>query len=95
MAGKIFHFRGRGAGVGGHCDGAELDAGKPGQNSLDAIIQMDQHELARLDAAFGEAGGERADAIVKFAVGPDSRRRIERRPDQERMVPARLGPHPQ
>ena len=31
---------------------------------------------------------ERADAIVKFAVAPDPRRRIERRPDQERMVVA-------
>jgi len=37
---------------------------------------------------------ERADARVKFAVSPDPRWRIERRPDQERMIAARLGPHP-
>ena len=38
---------------------------------------------------------ESSDAVMKFAVRPFSRRRIERRPDQERMLLARLGPHPQ
>ncbi len=92
---KIFHLRRRGAGVGGDGDGAEFDAGEPGQHSLDAVIEMNQDEFARLDAACFEPRGERADAVVKFAVSPDPRRRIERRPDQKRMVAARLGPHPQ
>ena len=95
MAGKIFHFGRRRAGVGGHRDGAEFDAGKPGQHCLDAIVEMDQDIFAGLDAARDEAGGERADPLVKFAVGPAPRRRIERRPDQKRMVAPRLGPHPQ
>ena len=95
MAGKIFDLGGRRAGVGGDRNGAELDAGEPGQHRLDAIVEMDQHIFARPDAAFGKAGGERADAVMKFAVRPFSRRRIERRPDQERMVLSRLGPHSQ
>ena len=56
MAGEIFHFRRRRAGVGGDGNGAEFDAGKPGQNSLDAIVEMNQHIFARLDAAFDETG---------------------------------------
>jgi hypothetical protein len=95
MTGEILHFRRRRAGVGGDRDGAEFDAGKPGQNSLDAIVEMDQHIFARLDAAFDEPGGKRADAFVKFAVGPAPRRALERRPDQEWMVAAALGAHPQ
>ena len=95
MAGEIFHFGGRRAGVGGDRNGAEFDAGKPGQHRLDAIVEMDQHELAGLDAALGKARGERADPIVKFAVAPDPRRRIERRPDQKRMIAAGFGLHPQ
>ena len=54
-----------------------------------------RHEFARLDAARHEPGGERADALVKFAVGPAARRRIKRRPDQEWMFAAGLGAHPQ
>ena len=95
MAGEIFHFRRRRAGVGGDCNGAEFDTGKPGQNSLDAIVEMDQHIFARLDAALDETGGKRADALMEFAVGPAPRRRLERRPDQERMVAAALGAHSQ
>jgi hypothetical protein len=56
---------------------------------------MDQHIFAGLDAALDEAGGKRADAFVKLAVGPAPRRRLERRPDQEWMVAAALGAHPQ
>ncbi len=93
MVGKILHLRRRRAGVGGDRDGAELDAGEPGQHRLDAVIQMDQYEFARLDAAPAKAGGERADAVVKFAITPCSRRRVERRPDQERMVAADFGAH--
>jgi hypothetical protein len=78
MAGEIFHLRGRRAGIGGNCDGAELDAGKPCQHRLDAIIEMDQDIFTRRDAASGETRGQRADTVVKFAVGPFSRRRIER-----------------
>src|SRR6185503_12531622 len=95
MAGEIFHFRGRRAGVGGDRDRAEFDTGKPGQNSLDAIVEMDQHIFARLDAALDQAGGKRADAFVKLAIGPAPRRTFERRPDQEWMVAAALGAHPQ
>jgi len=95
VTGEVFHLRRRGAGVGGDGDGAKFDTGEPGQQSLDAIIQMDQHEFARLDAACFEPCGQRADAFVKFAVGPDPRRRIEWRPDQERMIATRLRPHPQ
>ena len=94
MARKIFHLRGRRAGVGGDRDRAEFDAGEPGQHRLDAVVQMNQHELARLDAAPAKAGGERADAVVKFAIAPCPRRRIERRPDQERMIAADFGAHP-
>ena len=54
-AGEIFHFRRRRAGVGGHRNGAEFDAGKPGQHGLDAIVEMDQDILAGLDAARGKA----------------------------------------
>jgi hypothetical protein len=61
----------------------------------DAIIQMDQHEFARPDAAPGKAGGERADTLMKFAVTPDPRRRVERRPDQKRMVAPRRRAHRQ
>ena len=88
MIGKIFHLRRRRAGVGGHRNGAEFDAGKPGQHGLDAIVEMDQQIFARLDAARRKPGGKRADAVVKFAVTPDPRRRIERRPDQERVIAA-------
>ena len=91
MAGEIFHLGGRRAGVGGDRDGAEFDAGKPGQHGLDAIVEMDQDIFAGLDAAFDQARGQRADAVVKFAVRPAPRRRLERRPDQERMVAAALG----
>jgi len=73
----------------------ELDTGKPGQHGLDAIVEMDQHIFARLDAAFHKAGGKLADPLVKFTVGPASRRSLERRPDQEWMVAAALGAHPQ
>ena len=55
MTGKIFHLRRRGAGVGGDGDGAEFDAGEPGQHRLDAVVEMDQHKFAGLDAARGEA----------------------------------------
>jgi hypothetical protein len=92
---KIFHLRGRRAGVGGDRDGAEFDAGEPGQHRFHAIVEMDQHIFAGPDAARGEAGGERADPVVEFAVSPDSRRRIERRPDQKRMVAAGFRAHPQ
>ena len=50
-SGEIFHFGRRRAGVGGDRDGAEFDTGKPGQQGFDTIIQVDQHEFARLDAA--------------------------------------------
>jgi hypothetical protein len=93
MPGKIFHFRRRGAGVGGDGDGAEFDAGEPGQHGLDAIVEMDQKIFTRLDAARRKTGRERADTVVKFAVGPDSRRRIERRPDQKGMIAAGSRPH--
>ncbi len=86
MIGEILHFRRCRAGVGGHRDGAELDAGEPGEHRLDAVVEMNQDEFTRLDAALGEAGGKRADMGVKFAVGPWSCRCIERRPDQERML---------
>jgi hypothetical protein len=56
---------------------------------------MDQHIFAGPDAAFDEAGGKRADALVKFTVGPAPRWSLERRPDQEWMVAAALGAHPQ
>ena len=95
MAGEIFQFRRGRAGVGGDRDGAELDAGKPGQDSLDAVVEMDQHIFAGLDAALDQARGQRADTFVKFAVGPAPRRRFERRPDQERVVAAGLAAHPQ
>ena len=95
MTGEIFHLRRRRAGVGGHRNGAELDAGEPGQHGLDAVVEMDQHIFAGLDAARDEPRGQRADPLVKFAVRPAPRRRVERRPDQERMVAPRLGPHPQ
>jgi hypothetical protein len=95
MTGKIFHLRRCRAGVGGHRNGAELDAGKPRQHGLDAIVQMDQHEFARPDAARDEACGQRADAFVKFAVSPNPRRRSEWCPDQEWMIAAGLGAHPQ
>ena len=48
-----------------------------------------------LDAAPDQAGGKRAHALVKFAVGPFPCGALERRPDQERMVAAALGAHPQ
>src|SRR6185295_6495810 len=95
MASEIFHFRRRRAGVGGDGNGAEFDAGKPGQNGLDAIVEMDQHIFARLDAALDEAGGKRSDTFVKLAVGPAPREALERRPDQEWMVAAAFGAHPQ
>ena len=95
MIGKIFHLRRCGAGVGGDGNGAEFGAGEPGQDSLDAIIQMDQHEFAGLDAACVEPRSQRADALVKFAVIPDPRRRIERRPDQKWMIAAAFSAHPQ
>jgi hypothetical protein len=56
---------------------------------------MDQDILAGFDAARDEASGECADPFVKLAVGPTPRRRLERRPDQKRMLAPRLGPHPQ
>ncbi len=95
MLRKIFHLRRRGAGVGGNRNGAEFDAGEPGQHGLDAIIQMDQQVFARPDAACLEPRGQRADALVKFAVSPDPRRRLERRPDQKRVIATGLAAHPQ
>ena len=95
MAGEIFHFRRGRAGVGGDRDGTEFDTGEPGQHRLDAIVQMNQDILARLDAAFDQARGQRADPFVEFAVSPIPRRRLERRPDQKRMIFPRLAPHPQ
>ena len=32
---------------------------------------MDQHRVAGLDAARDKTGGERADAVVEFAVAPE------------------------
>ena len=61
MTGEIFHLRRRRAGVGGDRDGAEFDAGEPGQHRLDAIVEMDQDVFAGPDAAFDEARGQRAD----------------------------------
>ena len=83
MAGEILDLGRGGAGVGGDRDGAELDTGKPGEQRLDAIVEMDQHVFARLDAALDEAGGEHADALMEFAVGPD-RAGASKAPDQER-----------
>jgi hypothetical protein len=93
MVGEIFHLGGSRAGVGGHRDRAELDTGKPGEHRLDAIVEMDQHEIARLDAAFDQPRSERTDPLMKFAVAPFVRRRVERRPDQKRMVAPRLAAH--
>src|SRR5260221_13407373 len=95
MASEICHYRSCRAGVGGDRDGAELDAGKPGEHCLDAVVEMNKHIFAGLDAAFDQACGQRADTVVKFAVGPAPRRRLERRPDQEGMVSATLAAHPQ
>jgi hypothetical protein len=39
--------------------------------------------------------GQRADTLVEFSVGPDPRRRFERRPDQKRVVATGLAAHPQ
>jgi len=93
MVGKIPHFRRRRAGIGGDRDGAEFDAGKPGQQGLDAIVEMDQYEFARFDATRGKSRGQRSDALVEFTVTPAPRRRIERRPDQKRMIAPGSGPH--
>jgi hypothetical protein len=95
MVGKIFHLSGRGAGVGGNRNGAEFDAGEPGQHRLDTIIQMDQQVFARPDATRLEPRGKRADPLVEFTVGPDPRRRLERRPDQKRVIASGLAAHPQ
>src|SRR5438309_11074359 len=56
---------------------------------------MDQDRVTLPDPARCKARGERADAVVEFAVAPCARRRVERRPDQEWMLRARLAPHPQ
>jgi hypothetical protein len=85
MIREIFHFGRRRTGVGRHRDGAELHAGKPGQHRLDAIVEMDEHIFARLDAALREPRGERADPLVKFAITPAPRPGVERCPDQEWM----------
>jgi hypothetical protein len=42
---------------------------------------------------FDQTRGQRADAIVEFAVTPFARGRVERRPDQEGMVAAHLSAH--
>src|SRR5205085_3089328 len=54
---------------------------------------MNEHIFARLHAALGEAGRERADALAKLAIAPVPGGRVERRPDQERMIAAHLSPH--
>jgi len=56
---------------------------------------MDQQVFARPDAARLEPGSQRADTLVEFTVGPDPRRRFERRPDQKRVVATGLAAHPQ
>ena len=95
MVGKIFHLGCRRAGIGRHRDGAELGAGEPGQHGLDTVIEMDQHELAGLDAARRKARRQRADALEELAIIPDPRRRVERRPGQKGMIAPRLAAHPQ
>ncbi|MGY4628288.1 hypothetical protein ACVWY3_006044 [Bradyrhizobium sp. USDA 4486] len=86
MIGEIFDLGRRRAGVGGDCDGAQLDTGKPGQHRLDAIVEVNEHIFARCHAALRQPRGERADPLVKLAIAPAPRRRIERRPDQERVI---------
>ncbi|MGX1066660.1 hypothetical protein AB7M39_006025 [Bradyrhizobium diazoefficiens] len=93
MIRKIFHLGRRRTRVCGHCDGAQLDAGKPGQQRLDAIVQVNEHIFARPDAALRQPRRERADPLVKLAIAPVPRRRVERRPDQEGMSAAHLGAH--
>ena len=56
---------------------------------------MDQEKLARFHAARFEPRRQRADALMEFAVGPGLGRRIEWRPDQERVFAAALRTHPQ
>jgi hypothetical protein len=86
MAGEILHLRGGRTGVGRDGDRSQLDAGKPGQQRLDAIIQVNEDVVALPDAALDQASGQRPCTLVKFAVGPFACRQIKRRPDQERMV---------
>jgi hypothetical protein len=95
VTGKILHLGRRGAGVGGDGDGAEFDAGEPGQHRLDAIVEMDQHVVAGFYAARDETGGECADTIVEFAKTPFAGRGVEWCPDQKRMVAAGFRAHPQ
>src|SRR5205814_9120552 len=76
-------------------NGAVPATGKPRQVSLDSIVEMDQHIFAGPDAAFDEPRRQRADPLVKLAVGPAPRRRVEWGPDQERVVTPALAAHPQ
>lgn len=83
---EVAHLGGCRARVGRDGERAQLDAGKPGKHRLDAIVEMDQHGIAGLDAALDQPGRQCADTLVKLAIGPAARRCLERRRDQERMI---------
>ena len=52
---------------------------------------MHQHVVAGLDAALAQARRHAQHAVAELAVGPDLPLALERLPDQEGVIAARLG----
>ena len=53
---------------------------------------MHEQAVAGLDASLVQAGRDPQDPLTELAIGPDPPLPLERLPDQERMIAARLGP---
>jgi len=86
VVGEISDLRAGRPGVGGHRDCTELRAGVPGEHGLQAVVEMDQDEVAGRNAARRQARREPADRLVEHPVAQRLPGALERLPDQERMV---------
>ena len=86
MIGEIGELVERRARIGRDRHGAEIGAGVPGDQRLQAIVEMDQHEIARPNSAFRHAGRKPHDLVVKRAIAQRLSAPLERLPDQERMI---------
>ena len=89
MLGKIGQFVGAGPGVGGHHDRASACARVPDQEELDAVVHVQQHELA-----FGKRQTvcKAANCRVEIAVGPALRRSVKRREYDKFLVRCAVRP---
>src|SRR5262245_10687622 len=86
MIGEVSNLVSRRAGVRRNRDGAELGACIPSEYALQAVLEVDQHKIARLDPALCKSRSQATHGIMEFAIRQCSGGAFERLPDEEGMV---------